>query len=128
MQSIHLTDAQWAKMLAFLRTCPGIYIGSQGRCRKFLAAVVWVARSGAQWRLLPPAYGKWNSIYKRFANWSEKQVFEKLFAHCATDPDFEHLLLDSTVLRAHPCAAGAKKNTARKPSDAVKAAFRPSSI
>ena len=109
MQTIQLSDAQWAKMLAFLRTCPGIYIGSQGRCRKFLAAVLWIARSGAQWRLLPPVYGKWNSVYKRFTNWSEKQVFEKLFSFCAQDPDFENLLLDSTVLRAHPCAAGAQK-------------------
>ncbi len=128
MQIIQLTDYQWAKMLLFLRSCPGIYIGSQSRCRKFLSAVLWVARSGAQWRLLPPAYGKWNSVYKRFANWSQKKVFEKLFDFCANDPDFESLMIDSTVLRAHPCAAGAQKNMDNKLSDAVREASQPNSI
>ena len=115
MQTIKVTDAQWAKMLPVLRSCPGVYVGSQGRCRKFLSAVLWVARSGAQWRLLPPVYGKWNSVYKRFARWSELKVFAQLFEACAQDPELEHLLLDSTVPRAHPCAAGAQKNMVPKP-------------
>ena len=127
MQSIKITDAQWAKILPVLRACPNVYVGSQGRCRKFLSAVLWVARSGAQWRLLPAAYGKWNSVYKRFARWSELKVFEKLFEACAQDPDLEHLLLDSAVLRAHPCAAGAQKNTVRKTWGVAKAASQPNS-
>lgn len=128
MQTVQLTDAQWQKLLPFLRACPKVYVGSQHFCRKFLAAVLWVARSGAQWRLLPPAYGKWNSVYKRFARWSELGVWEDLFAFCAQDPDLEHLLLDSTVIRAHPCAAGAQKNTARRRSGVAKAVTPPNCI
>ena len=109
MQTIQLTDAQWIKIHSFLRACTKIYVGAEDNCRKFLSAVLWVTRSGAQWRLLPPAYGKWNSVYKRFARWSERQVFAELLEFCAQDPDLEHLLIDSTVVRAHPCAAGAQK-------------------
>ena len=64
--------------------------------------------------MLPDLYGKWNSQFKRFNRGSEKKVFEKFFAFCANDPDLESLMTDSTVVRAHSCAAGAQKNTGRK--------------
>lgn len=109
---VKLTDAQWRKILQFLQTCTHIYIGRERECRKFLEAVLWITRSGAQWRLLPKEYGNWNTVYKRFARWSGGGVFEKLFESCASDPDFENLILDSTVVRAHQAAAGAQKKAA----------------
>ncbi len=110
---VRLSDEQWQKILPFLQTCSNIYVGQENECRQFLEAVLWIARSGAQWRLLPAEYGNWNTIYKRFARWSQANVFEKLFEFCASDTDLEHLLIDSTIVRAHPAAAGAQKNTAR---------------
>ena len=56
MSTLRLTDYQWGCILAFLRTCPRIYIGSEESCRQFLEAVLWITRSGAQWRLLPDTY------------------------------------------------------------------------
>ena len=114
MRTITLTDEQWQKILPFLRTCSHIYIGKEDECRRFLDAVLWITRSGAQWRFLPSDYGNWNSIYKRFARWSTQEVFEKLFQFVAADPDLEYLMIDSTVVRAHPCAAGALKKTVSK--------------
>lgn len=43
---VRLTDAQWQKILPFLRTCPNVYIGREDECRRFLEAVLWIARSG----------------------------------------------------------------------------------
>ena len=112
--TVKLTDEQWQKILPVLKTYPQIRLGAGRDVRRFLEAVLWVTRSGAQWRLLPRKYGQWNSVYKRFSRWSDLKVFENLFEHCSQDRDLEHLLIDSTIVRAHACAAGAQKNTASK--------------
>ena len=95
-----------------MKTCPNIYIGQENECRQFLEAVLWITRSGSQWRLLPDSYGNWNTVYKRFARWSAAGVFENLFEHFSTDRDLEYLLVDSTIVRAHACSAGAQKKQA----------------
>ncbi len=112
MSTVRLTAEQWQQILPVLRSCPNIYVGEEAECRRFLDAVLWMARSGAQWRLLPEAYGTWNTVYKRFARWSAQGFFKRLHHVFADDADMEHLLIDSTEIRAHPCAAGAPKKSA----------------
>ena len=81
--------------------------------RLFIDAVLWIAKTGAPWRDLPERLGNWNSVWKRFSRWAHKGVWAKLFGHFQ-DEDLEWLVLDSTIIRAHPHAAGAKeKPTAR---------------
>ena len=111
MTTITIADEQWSKIYQFLRSCPAVYAGQDHKCRRFVEAILWMARSGAQWRLLPPQYGDWNSVYKRFARWCDNAIWEQMHQHFANDPDMENLLIDSTVIRAHPCAAGAPKKT-----------------
>ena len=109
MSTVRLNDFQWTKIQSFLKLDRHAYIGNETECRRFVEGVLWISRSGSQWRLLPSEYGKWNSVYKRFARWCDQGVWERMFVHFADDPDMENGLIDSTIVRAHPCAAGAQK-------------------
>lgn len=121
-----LTDEQWVTIWAFLATHPRVYVGQPEACRRFLNAVLWVLRSGAQWRLLPVELGHWNSVFKRFSRWAERGVWTNLHRQVAHDPDLQEVFMDSTIVRAHACAAGQKKVPRRpKPWDAPEAASAP---
>ena len=110
MTDVRLTDDQWTKIRDFLRQDPNTYIGKDEQaCRRFVEAVKWMRRSGAQWRILPAEYGNWNSVYKRFVRWCKAGGWERMLAHFASDPDRENGMIDSPIVRAHPCAAGAQK-------------------
>ncbi len=113
-----LTDAQWARIEHLV---PG-KDGDKGRHgednRLFVDAVLWILRSGAPWRFLPDEFGKWNSVYTRFMRWSRAGRWESLFNALADDPDFGHVMIDATIVRAHQHASGAKGGPSAKPSAA----------
>jgi transposase len=102
-----LTDEQWEFFYQQLLVHGRVYVGCLETCRRFLNAVLWILRSGAQWRLLPTSFGKWNSIFKRFSRWCRHEVWKSLHEGCSRFPDIQQVLIDSTITRAHACAAGA---------------------
>ncbi len=67
-------------------------------------------------------FGEWNSVFRRFSRWSEKRVWDRIFEALSDDPDFEYLIIDSTIVRAHQHASGAKGGLKIRPSDARAAA------
>jgi len=112
MLPLTLSDEQWRRMLPILRPHPNAYVGRGQECRRFPPAVLRMARSGARRRLLPKEYGYRSTACRRFARWSEQGVFERLHRELADDAGLEHLLVDSTIARAHPSAAGAREKAA----------------
>ena len=109
-----LTDAQWARIGELL---PG-KASDPGRTaednRRFVNAVLWVLRSGAHWHDLPERYGKWKTVHTRFARWAKSGVWEKVFAALIADRRNEHLMLDTTLVRAHQQAATGKGGRATR--------------
>ena len=103
-----LGDAQWALMAPQLPGKPGDPGRSGADNRLFVEAVLWLARTGSPWRDLPESFGNWNSVFVRFSRWSKDGVWDRLFAAMADDPDFEYIMIDSTIVRAHQHAAGKK--------------------
>ena len=108
-----ISDADWVRVEHLLPRR-----GPVADNRLFVDAVLSIARTGAAWRDLPNRFGPWDSAWRRFDRWARAGVWAGVFA-ALRDPDTEWLLLDATVIRAHPCAAGAEKKRtapAAKPS------------
>jgi putative transposase len=104
-----LSDAQWNRIAPLIVGRPD-QKGSTGRDnRMFVEGMLWIVRTGSPWLALPEVFGDWNSVFRRFSRWSAKQGWWRIFEALSDDPDFEYLIVDSTVIRAHQHAAGAKK-------------------
>lgn len=98
-----------------------------------LNAILWRLTTGSPWRDLPERYGPWQSVSTRFRRWQHAGVWDRVLAALQThadargELDWDLHLLDGTTIRAHPSAAGAKKGTVTRPSDAAGAGSAPSS-
>jgi putative transposase len=109
-----LRDDQWKQIKELL---PGKESdpGRTGRDnRLFVDAVLWIARTGAHWRELPDRFGAWNSVFQRYNRWARSGVWERLFIKLSDDPDFEYVMIDATIVRAHQHSAGAKGGLKRR--------------
>jgi transposase len=104
-----LRDDQWGRLEAFV---PGGRKGKRGprtNNRRFLNALLWMARSGGRWRDLPRQLGKHEAVKRRYYRWIEMGVLDEILAALASEADLEWLMIDSTIVRAHQHAAGARR-------------------
>lgn len=101
------SDEQWARIEPHLPT------NTRGMPRvddrRVLSGIVHVLKSGGRWCDCPSAYGPPKTIYNRFVRWAARGVWRDVFAALAGargDPD--RLLIDTTIVKAHRSAGGAK--------------------
>jgi len=104
-----ISDADWDRIKDLLPGRPGQHGGVARDNRLFVDAVLYVARTGVPWEDLPARFGNWNSQWRRFDRWAARGRWDPLLA-ALRDPDLDVPVLDSTAVRAHPCAAGSKKS------------------
>jgi transposase len=105
-----IADADWDRIKHLLPGQRGQHGGIARDNRRFIDAVLYVARTGVAWEDLPERLGHWNSQWRRFDRWAKKGRWAAIL-DALRDPDLEWLILDSSAVRAHPCAAGSKKSS-----------------
>jgi len=103
-----LTDTQFAAIEPLLpkKTRP-----TSLSHRQVLHALLYMLYSGCSWRQLPKEYGNWHTIYVRFQRWSESGVMDRILLALQKKKiiGLRAVFLDSTTIRAHPAAAGARR-------------------
>ena len=110
MARLLMENAEWAFFEPFI-------IGIRGRGgrpannhRQVLDGIFWIARTGSQWRDLPEEFGKWSSVYRQFRRWTVAGLWDLILDALnegGAMPD-QVQMIDSTIIRAHHQAAGAK--------------------
>jgi transposase len=123
-ERIGVSDDEWALIGPLLPAERGRGCRPAGDNRPYFEGMMWMARTGAQWRQLPDEYGKWNSVFRRYRRWVVTGVFEAMLETLAAvvERDTTADMIDSTIVRAHHCAVGLKKGIRRPRGLAVREA------
>ena len=124
-----LTDRAWAQLAPLLPR--NQRRGGRWRDhRRVINGILWKLRTGAPWRDLPERYGPWQTCYDRFIRWRRDGTWDRLLAHAQTKSDAVGELgwvvsVDSSSVRVHQHAAGARKRPARTDAKGGRSVTRP---
>ena len=114
-----MSDEEWAFFERFILAVRAPNGRKPTNHRLVLDGIFWIARTGSPWRDLPDEFGKWSSVYRQFRRWTLAGLWEEI-------PDALQMI-DSTVVRAHHQAAGAKGGLRDRVLAAQEVASRPRS-
>lgn len=109
-----LTDAQWAVLQPLLPVGKKPGRPPKWSKRQLIDGIRWRVRVGAPWRDVPPEYGRWQTVYGLFRRWQRAGVWQRTVTALQARADAAGLIVwdvsvDSTIMRAHQHAAGARK-------------------
>ena len=117
MKTSDLSDAQWERLRRLLPPQKPRTGRPAKDHRTVLNGILWILRTGSPWRALPERYGSWKTASSRFYRWQQAKVWDRILSALQQQVDAEGRLdwslhfVDSTVVRAHQHAAGAKGGT-----------------
>ena len=117
-----LRDDQWERIKHVLPGREGHVGGTAKDNRLFVDAVLYRYRAGMPWRDLPERFGDFRVIHTRHMRWSKRGVWQRIFDQLAEAADNEYAMIDSTIVRAHQHASGAKGGTKRRNASAARKA------
>ena len=105
-----LTDEEWALLEPLM---PKARKSARTDDRRIVNAIFYVLRTGMPWRDLPERYGPYTTAYNRFNRWSRRGIWKRIFDTLAAKSRDSLHLIDSTIVKAHRAAAGAKGGGAK---------------
>ena len=120
MKLSDLTDVQWERLRPLLPPQKPRTGRPAKDHRTVLNGILWILRTGSPWRSLPERYGSWKTVSRRFYRWQQAGVWDCILSTLQQEADAEGRLdwslhfVDSTVVRAHQHAAGAKGGTRQR--------------
>ena len=105
-----MSDEEWAFHERFILAVRAPNGRKPVNHRLVLDGIFWIARTGSPWRDLPEEFGKWSSVYRQFRRWTLARLWERILEALNESGVVPAALqmIDSTVVRAHHQAAGAK--------------------
>lgn len=124
-----MADEEWRFFEHFIQSVRAPNGRKPTNHRLVLDGIFWIARTGAPWRDLPEDFGKWSSVYRQFRRWTLAGLWEDILDALnqgGVVPDALQMI-DSTVIRAHHQAAGAKGGLRDRVLAAQEVALRPRS-
>jgi transposase len=115
-----LTDVAWEKIAPLLPADARRGQQWQGH-RTVLNGILWKLSTGVPWRDLPARYGPWSTYHSRLLRWQRDGTWARILGLVQQRSDavgdvIWEVSVDSTVVRAHQHAAGARKKGARRPT------------
>jgi len=119
------SDAQWARIEPLLPT--DVRGMKRVDDRRVLSGIVHALRCGGRWADCADIYGPKKTLYNRFVRWAERGIWEGIFSTLASAGEADRLFIDSSCIKAHRCAGGAKGGAWLMVSAAPRAAATPSS-
>jgi transposase len=109
-----ITDELWALLGPAVAAAKRNHCGQKPQLaeRMFFEALLYLARTSVAWRDLPSEFGAWDAVYNRFRRWVSSGSLRRLFELLTADPrldEVRRVLIDSTIVRAHQHAGGARR-------------------
>lgn len=101
-----LDDKEWSLIEPLLPQ--GLRGARRTDDRRILNGLFYVLRTGCPWRDLPERYGPYTTCYNRYNRWAKRGIWKAIFDRLAIKSKHSLHLIDSTIVRAHRSAAGAK--------------------
>jgi transposase len=126
-----LTDEQWERLKPLLPPQKPATGRPSKDHRTVINGMLWIMRTGAPWEDLPESYGSHKTVSSRFYRWRKAGIWDKILAEVQKDADtkgqveWELHFVDSSIVRAHQHAAGARRALGAKKGSQIQTTQKP---